>query len=222
LTLTEMITQHYNHPSIIIWGMLNECVSETEEGRKQYQELLALMRSLDDSRPMVSASCKRGADWHIPGDMRPEAMGDLCHDLEDIVCHNIYPGWYTETSTNAMIDALWDAIQPRGGAGKPFIISEIGAGAIYGYHDPGHVKWSEERQSDILCEQLDALITNPHVAGFFLWQFCDCRITSEGNNFRDRPRTMNNKGAVYEYRRPKMAYYTIREKLRQENRVCLK
>lgn len=32
--IREMIENHYNHPSIIIWGILNECASETEEGRK--------------------------------------------------------------------------------------------------------------------------------------------------------------------------------------------
>jgi beta-glucuronidase len=28
----EMVEQHRNHPSIIIWGILNECASDTEEG----------------------------------------------------------------------------------------------------------------------------------------------------------------------------------------------
>lgn len=213
LTLTEMITQHGNHPSILIWGMLNECASDTPFGRSCYQELFALMRKLDKSRPVVSASCRRGAAWRIPGDTRPEALPDLCHDLEDIVCHNIYPGWYTEASTAEVVDALWQAVQDCGGAGKPLIISEIGAGALYGYRDPARSKWSEERQQDILLEQVNALITHPHVAGFFLWQFCDCRITEEGSQFRDRPRTMNNKGLVDEYRRPKLAFSALKELL---------
>lgn len=216
LTLTEMITQHFNHPSILIWGMLNECASDWPFGRECYKELFALMRSLDASRPVVSASCRRGADWHIPGDTRPEALPDLCHDLEDIVCHNIYPGWYTDASTRSVLDALWQAVQGCGGAGKPMIISEIGAGALYGYRDEAHSKWSEERQRDILLEQLDALLAHPHVAGFFIWQFCDCRITQEGDSFRGRPRTMNNKGIVDEYRRPKLAYHVIKERLQKE------
>ena len=35
----KMIEFHYNHPSIIIWGILNECASETEEGREMYKKL---------------------------------------------------------------------------------------------------------------------------------------------------------------------------------------
>ena len=33
---------------------------------------------------------------------------------------------------------------------KPMIVSEFGAGGIYGFRDRTRVKWSEERQADIL------------------------------------------------------------------------
>ena len=32
--IREMIAAHYNHPSIYIWGILNECASDTEYGRE--------------------------------------------------------------------------------------------------------------------------------------------------------------------------------------------
>ena len=35
--IREMITAHINHPSIIIWGILNECASETEYGYECYK-----------------------------------------------------------------------------------------------------------------------------------------------------------------------------------------
>ena len=37
--IDEMITNHYNHPAIFCWGMLNECVSENEFGRSCYETL---------------------------------------------------------------------------------------------------------------------------------------------------------------------------------------
>ena len=40
------------------------------------------------------------------------------------------------------------------GEGKPFLITEVGAGAIYGYRTPAKVKWSEEYQVQALEEQL--------------------------------------------------------------------
>lgn len=212
-SLSEMITQHINHPCVIFWGLLNECASDTPYGRTCYERLLGVMRSLDDTRLMVSASCKRGRGWGLPPAMVSSEAGDLCHDLQDAVCHNIYPEWYLSVDTAAMLRDLYQGVQNAGGAGKPFIISEIGAGALYGNHDPRRAKWSEERQSDILRSQISALLADEHVAGFFIWQFCDNRVTQEGGWFRDRARTMNNKGIVDEYRRPKMAYAAVREAL---------
>ena len=49
--IREMIENHYNHPSIVIWGILNECASETEEGRKKYAAQYAQIRRMDQSRP---------------------------------------------------------------------------------------------------------------------------------------------------------------------------
>ena len=102
----------------------------------------------------------------------------------------------------------------NGGADKPVIVSEIGAGAIYGCHDPfGEAKWSEERQCSILKEQITAVLSHPDVTGIFLWQFADVRVAEEWA--MRRPRTYNNKGVVDEYRRPKMAYRTVRALLRE-------
>lgn len=33
-------------------------------------------------------------------------------------------------------------------AGKPFLITETGAGGIYRYHNPYNSKWTEEYQAD--------------------------------------------------------------------------
>ena len=97
----------------------------------------------------------------------------------------------------------------NGAAGKPVIISEIGAGAIAGYHDPfGMAKWSEERQAAILEEQLNALISNPRLSGVYLWQFADVRVAEEWA--MTRPKTVNNKGVVDMYRRPKLGYATVK------------
>ena len=41
--------------------------------------------------------------------------------------------------------------------GPYYIVSEIGAGAIYGFRSRTNDKWSEERQADLLQEQLEAI-----------------------------------------------------------------
>lgn len=192
----EMVAQHRNHPSIFIWGCLNECADNCDYGADCYREVYALLHDLDASRPMTAALLER------PGS---RVYGD-----SDVVSVNIYPQWYHNTPVAESLAQKLKEIREHGGAGKPVIISEIGAGGIYGYHDPlGESKWSEERQCTILRDQVEAVLKNPACSGVFLWQFADCRVTEEWA--MHRPKTHNNKGVVDEYRRPKMSYAVVKE-----------
>lgn len=192
----EMVTQHYNHPSIYIWGILNECASDSAYGKTCYEKLFELIRSLDMSRPLSFASCK--------------FKTDLCFGLPDIVSYNIYPKWYHDTPVEEYLSDLYSWIQNQTqGAGKPFLVTEIGASGLYGYRSPYATKWSEEFQAKTLQEQLDSVLSFEDCSGVYVWQFCDIRISEEWRG--GRPRTMNNKGVVDEYRRPKLCYETVKE-----------
>ena len=93
---------------------------------------------------------------------------------------------------------------------KPIIVSEFGASAFYGAHDPfGSQKWSEERQAAILEDNLHTYLSSPDLTGIFVWQFADNRV-SEEEWFLTRPRLHNNKGIMDEFRRPKLAYSTVK------------
>jgi len=60
------------------------------------------------------------------------------------------------------------------------IISEFGADGFYGYREPFvRPKGSEERQADILAQNLEVYLNREAVAGVFIWQFCDCRVSEE-------------------------------------------
>lgn len=192
----EMVAQHVNHPCIYVWGVLNECESDTEFGRGIYAQCIGQLRELDPTRPITFASCRH--------------FTDICLDLCDIVSWNIYPGWYLQENPRDFADRLIAWSDEHGGAGKPVIISEIGAGAIPGYHDPlRRAKWSEERQADILREQLSDVLPQPRVRGLYVWQLADVRVDESW--FAGRPRTMNNKGVLDEYRRPKMACAAVKQ-----------
>ncbi len=193
--LQEMVENHYNHPSIFTWGILNECASETEYGREVYWEQYALLRKLDKSRPLTSATCRH--------------FSDICLDLPDIVSVNIYPGWYFDEDVKGYLEKIYGWVQETEGKGKPFLVSEIGAGGISGYHAPHRPKWSEERQCDILKEQLLGVLGFEAGSGVFIWQFCDGRVPDE--NFGGRPCCQNNKGIVDGYRRRKLAFETVKE-----------
>ncbi|MBQ7942508.1 MAG: beta-glucuronidase [Lachnospiraceae bacterium] len=195
--IDEMITNHYNHPSIFIWGILNECASETPEGREMYRKQFEQIKSLDMTRPTTFAT-----RMHFT---------DVCLDLPDVVSFNIYSGWYQDVPVLGRHNDEMDWIATAGGAGKPIIVSEFGAAAIHGYRDRGHSKWSEERQVDILVENFEVYRRDDRLSGIFIWQFADCRVTEEGGWFATRARSHNNKGVVDEYRRPKEAYDVVKD-----------
>lgn len=194
--IDEMISQHYNHPAIVIWGILNECDSTSEEGRRKYKDQYEQIKSLDSSRPTTSATCKH--------------FQDICLDLPDVVSFNMYSGWYQDVSVKERHEQEMDWIEGTGGAGKPVIVSEFGAAAMYGYRDRGRCKWSEERQADIIRENLEVYREDERLTGTFIWQFADCKVTEE-EWFSSRARCHNNKGVVDEYRRPKEAFDVIKE-----------
>ena len=192
----NMIKNHYNHPSIYIWGILNECGSDTEYGRSCYKEQFEQIKSLDQSRPHTYAACKRDTD--------------ICQDLPDVNSWNIYPYWYEDldTATNRLL-FLQDLILKQTGKQKPLIISEVGAGGIYGWRPTTKDKWSEDRQAEIVGKQLREIIAFEDCLGVYVWQFCDVRVDESWA--MTRPRTRNNKGIVDDYRRPKLSYQVVKE-----------
>lgn len=195
----EMVTQHYNHPSIWVWGLLNECESATEFGREAYRKQLEQLRALDPTRPTTFASCR--------------FFTDLCMDLPDICSFNIYPLWYHNEPAADYTKRIADFMDGAGAAGKPIIFSEFGAGAIAGYHDPfGRAKWSEERQCDILDVQLKAIMGMERVSGAYIWQFADVRVAEEWAH--TRPKTVNNKGVFDQFRRPKLSFNVVKERFK--------
>lgn len=195
--IKEMIENHINHPSIYVWGILNECVSNTEFGRSCYEKQFALIKSLDPSRPVSFASLEA----HIGS--------DLCLDLVDIVSFNIYPRWYHNTPVKDALKTLKEFVDNSNGAGKPILISEIGAGAVYGFRSNNAEKWTEEYQEMALSEQLESILSDEDLSGVILWQYADCRVDSGW--FHGRPKSQNNKGIVDIYRREKLAFKRVRE-----------
>jgi len=163
-----------------------------------YAEQFEQIKAMDPSRPTTFASCADGTD--------------VCQDLPDICSWNFYPNWYDDKDPNAEADRFMAYAAEHGGEDKPFIFSEFGGGALLGYLDPvRNIKYSENRQADILRDCLNAVLGRPGVSGAFIWQFCDVRVADEWAVKHGRPRAINDKGVVDEFRRPKMAYQTVKE-----------
>ena len=81
--LTHMIDQHYNHPSIILWGLGNEddwpneypCVDQ-QAIRNFMTGMRDLAHRLDSSRPTAFRRC------------------DFARDIPDVYSPSIWAGWY--------------------------------------------------------------------------------------------------------------------------------
>ena len=100
---------------------------------------------------------------------------------------------------------------------KPFLISEIGAEAIYGFRDPLKTYWSEEYQAELVVEACKFALESETCAGISIWHFADARSYVNGEGIYGRARGFNNKGALDEYRRPKLAWYALKELLSKQN-----
>jgi beta-glucuronidase len=207
----EMVESHFNHPCIVMWGSLNECETRTEEGMAMHEQVMQQLKMLDDARPVTYAA--------------NHATEDRCLPYVDIVSWNIYTGWYgggAPEDIKTVIEEMlhWLDSNESGGKGKPVIMSEFGAGAIPGCRNPQADLWSEEYQVLLLEEALQVYLHHPRINGAAIWQFCDVRVSKEANQSSynsysplGRPRSMNNKGVVDEYRRPKLSYPVVKAQM---------
>ena len=196
------IRRSFNHPSLIIHGFLNECASDTDEGVHAVSRLMDICHKLDPTRPATFAS------------NRP--LRDRCFHLTDIVAMNVYPGWYGDDDLSAVPEKL-DGFA-RLCPGKVKVISEIGAGAIYGSHsEEPYVPWTEDYQAEFISVVMKSVLKNPAWSGLMLWMFCNANTYTETPHKTGRPRGYNNKGLLDEYRRPKAAWRTLRNLIRQAN-----
>ena len=203
-----MVRSSINHPCVIMWGFLNECAGNTQAGRGCIEQLCKTIRALDPSRPITYASNR--------------LINDICLDLLDIISFNTYPGWYDylrdeeSEGLSRVVPKLKEleefASKPEY-INKPLIIGEIGAAAIIGDHSG--VQWSEEYQADLLETALRYIMECPRYTGIAMWQFSNAKTYNRIFAVIDRPRGYNNKGAVDEFRRPKLAWKRVADVLRE-------
>lgn len=199
----RMVRNSCNHPSVILWGFMNEGGDNHETGESLMRELAAVIREEDRSRPLTMAS------MHI--------KESRCLDAYDVISFNTYPGWYDDPDgaprpLNRIaeeLDLILSKLATPDRIDKPVILSEIGAGAIYGWRDPLNSFWSEGYQADYLDEVCRYFASHPRLNGLVLWQFCDGR-TYAAPRALGRPRAFNNKGTFDEYRRAKPAAEVVK------------
>lgn len=192
---------HYNHPCVIIWGFMNETLSDDRRARRIIKAVYDTYKSEDATRPVTYASNRYEKD--------------VCMDIVDIVAMNPYPGWenmnWNEISGVHNIRPRLDELKAAIPADKPFMISETGAAAIYGHRDPYRARWSEEYQAEVAAEVCRVVLNDDRYCGLCFWHFCDALSHLNGG----RVRGLNDKGFLDPYRRPKLAWSAVTEALKK-------
>ena len=213
--LRELISQDFNHPSVVTWSIGNEIDFGNSipafVGNKKgiapdplplLRELNQLAHELDPSRPTTLATCCEGR-------YAPDAV-PLTGAVTDLSGANRYFGWYYDTPADLgpHLDALHGA-RPA----QPMAVTEYGAGGAISLHSDNALggaasrnrPQAEEYESYIHEQNWSTLRSKPYLWGTFLWNSFDFGSTtrSEGN-----AQDINTKGIVtFDHKYRKDPYY---------------
>lgn len=212
-SLREMIRQHYNHPSVIMWGYMNEVMLLTygqykgEEFRKITDRTIALARKLnrivEEEDP---ARCTTIA-FHSTNIYNEVGLGEIT----DVIGWNLYQGWYSQKLTD--FEEYIDG-QHRRYPHQNLMISEYGAGSDRRLHSlsPRAFDFSMEYQQEYIEHYLPAIAERKYLSGHSYWNFIDFASAQRDESM---PR-INNKGLVFANRTPKDVYYYFKAMYRKD------
>ena len=195
--LREMITRDHNRASVILWSLSNETPVQPER-LVFLKELAAEARSLDNTRLITSAM-----DHFDPDGPSLLVLRDPLGEFLDVLGINEYIGWYERRPQDA------DAVQWKSIWNKPLIVSEFGAGALYGYHGAPDQRWTEEYQADLYRHQLPMIQRMPNIAGLTPWLLVDFR--APGRMLPGIQDYRLRKGLISDRGERKQAFYVLQK-----------
>lgn len=218
--LKGMIEQHYNHPSVILWGLGNENdwpgdfeTFDKEEIRSFMKELNDLAHRLDPARKTSIRRC------------------DFCKDIVDVYSPSIWAGWYSGryreyrassekhiASVKHFFHAEWggDSHARRFAENPESMLEKIATGrgtaevgsAYKAAGGPVRMSkdgdWSESYMANLFDWHLKEQEQMPQLTGAAQWIFKDFATPLRPENPVPR---VNQKGLVERDGTPKEAYY---------------
>lgn len=193
--LSELVSRDKNRSAVIIWSIGNE--TPATDAREKFMEALAdVAHSLDDTR-LVSAALLGHTDKNV------FKLDDPLGKKLDIISFNEYLGWYVGLAkdiTNYSFSISYD---------KPVIITEMGGGALAGFHADAETRFSEEFQEAIYQKQVEVVKTINGLRGITPWILIDFRSPKRLNpTFQG---FWNRKGLISETGQKKKAFYVLKK-----------
>lgn len=160
--MKELITQNYNHPSIVVWGLSNEITmsgSSTPDLLENHNILNDLAHEMDKTR-LTTMAVVSMCDIHDPYIQIP-----------DTVSYNHYFGWY---GGNTSMNGPWLDNFHKEFPNIPIGMSEYGCEAL-NWHtsDPKQGDYTEEYQAYYHEELIKQLFTRPYLWATHVWNMFD-------------------------------------------------
>ena len=204
--ITDMIKRDKNRASIILWSLANE-TPVIDSRNKFLTKIAEKVRSIDDTRLLTAALRLVYKDDIL-------RIDDPLGEVLDVLGVNEYIGWYEGTpETPAKIKWVSDY-------NKPAVISEFGAGALFGNHGDKDERWTEEFQVEVYKGQINMLNKVDFVVGMSPWIIKD--FLSPRRPMYGIQDWYNRKGLISENGQRKKAFFTLqefyKEKMNQETK----
>ncbi|MFA9390774.1 MAG: glycoside hydrolase family 2 TIM barrel-domain containing protein [Prolixibacteraceae bacterium] len=208
----EQVLQNMNHPSVMMWGYMNEVFlrppfnrTTSKEGKENYykdvvdlaRRLNVLTKLLDISRITVMA---------LHGSQIYNETGIA--DIPDVVGWNLYMGWYGGELNQ--LGGFLDR-EHQNHPNRPMLISEYGPGTDVRIqtHHPQPWDFSEAYQLKNHMSYVDQVFEREFVLGMAAWNYADFASASRVDAIPD----LNQKGLLTYDREPKDVFYYYQARL---------
>jgi beta-galactosidase len=217
--MTNMIEQHYNHPSIILWGLGNENDWEGDFPEFDKEKIRAFMNAQNDLSHRLD-----------PTRLTSIRRCDFCKDIPDVYSPSIWAGWYKAkyndykqiseeefNKVNRFFHAEWGGDSHAGRHSedpeaffkpKPRASSDAGSGGAPVKSSEPRAATSGDWSESYICNLFDWHLKEqenmPWLSGSAFWVFKDFSTPVRPDN---PVPYMNQKGVVERDFTPKESYY---------------
>ena len=206
--MKELITQNYNHPSIVVWGLSNEITMKNPKDPdllENHHILNDLCHEMDKTRPTTMAVVSMCS------------MDEEYVRIPDTVSYNHYFGWYGgDTSMNGPWFDKFHAKYPN----QPIGISEYGCEAL-NWHtsDPKQGDYTEEYQAYYHEELIKQIHERPYLWATHVWNMFDFGADARAEGGENG---QNHKGLMtFDRKYKKDSFYAYKAWLNPEPMVHL-
>ena len=205
--MKELITQNYNHPSIVVWGLSNEISigGSSDDLMENHNILNDLCHEMDKTRLTTIAAVSMCQ------------IDDPYLQIPDVVSYNHYFGWYGgDTDMNGPWFDKFHATHPN----IPIGCSEYGCEALNWHNsDPRQGDYTEEYQAYYHEELIRQLFSRKYLWATHVWNMFDFGADARAEGGENG---QNHKGLVtFDRQYKKDSFYAYKAWLSDEPFVHL-